>query len=858
MVNSSGPATLLFEVTDYDVFAFDSKLDSLVMEYRLLSGPNDWIPTTTQTIEDLLSADTEEPLTIFTLDPTNLMDGEYAVRVLAYGGSRVSYSNEVNGLVDRVRPAVLGIPSPGDGILALGDEVSITFTEDIQQGLHGEVVSLIQGSAVNATITYSKDGVVAAFTEEEFLEHVGDSLALEVTHVVDMAGNAMEEEQVQWPFRLDVSLFELSEVALEQTHFVVSQVTDEEVGVIYKDFDVDTRQVDSITFEYRETLSNEWQTFGSVDKAHLVQLTADGLNPQDTMAWSTAFLADGDYVIRALVHGLANQQKESNNTLAITLDRTSPELTAVFPSDTVFTFGDKVGFEFGESLDCDRGFVYTVTSGLGETNGNTGKLLNLSTPNCGSGKSILFGPNNEVLHEEIGKTITIRLEEAYDVYGNPVTPVVYSFVVGDFALETSPVSILSPFEEFVINETSNSLPITIGEYDFTGANYALDSVIVQFAKTFENEWKTVWHGTSDLLRKHYIEQGGQSFDLSWDLSDQIEDGLYSIRAVAFGNGGVAKFSTAVLGEIDREGPGLDDIDVHDDGEITITLSELLSEDLSGATIEVKQMVNGFSTEESGRVSATQAALSSYSTISSEYYKVEAKDKQLSVKFANVMMNEFGDQEVELFISGVKDKNGNLIDEEIYTTMVVPARYDSTGTNLGGSYNGTGGIDVSWYYSGLIASEGFQLERLYETVFEPVATFEELVEASAYKHIDNFNYRGDIYYRLKYTGTEDVYSKIIGVSLSDELDMIPIATVYPNPTTDRSRIRFRLLSRDFEHGLEVRVYSESGILLKEQAYGQEEIGQTVFTLDFSNELSAGIYYIEIVQGAHTSIERVIIK
>ncbi|MEO1256845.1 MAG: hypothetical protein AAFY41_18435, partial [Bacteroidota bacterium] len=328
-------------------------------------------------------------------------------------------------------------------------------------------------------------------------------------------------------------------------------------------------------------------------------------------------------------------------------------------------------------------------------------------------------------------------------------------------------------------------------------------------------------------KDHYLSTGRTYFDLSWGPSTEVPDGFYTLRAVAYGNGGVPSVSESVLGEIDREGPSVSDIENDDDGVIKITLSEILSEDLSGATIQMKQMVNGVPTSLAGRVSATQEALSTYATISNEYYHVAIVNKELSISFDRVMMNEFGDQEVELFITGVKDRNGNVIDDEIYTSMVVPARYDSTGTSLKGMYNGEGGIDLSWYYSGAIAAEGFVVERLYNTVFEEVGTVTEIHESNAYDLTDAFNYKDEVYYRLKYVGKEDVYSKIIKVTLDDALEITPIASVYPNPSTDRTKIKFKLLSRDFETGIQVRVFSEEGLFITSRSYDSDQVENTLF-------------------------------
>ena len=65
-------------------------------------------------------------------------DGEYIFRVVsasAYGTGEVyRYSNEVTLVKDMQRPTPLGQPEPSDGILDIGDDLSITFNEVILKG----------------------------------------------------------------------------------------------------------------------------------------------------------------------------------------------------------------------------------------------------------------------------------------------------------------------------------------------------------------------------------------------------------------------------------------------------------------------------------------------------------------------------------------------------------------------------------------------------------------------------------------------------------------------------------------------------------------------------------------------------
>lgn len=58
-------------------------------------------------------------------------DGVYKYRVIAECGADRSYSNDQYGRLSRNAPVVFGAPMPSDGLLDPGDEISVTFNEDI-------------------------------------------------------------------------------------------------------------------------------------------------------------------------------------------------------------------------------------------------------------------------------------------------------------------------------------------------------------------------------------------------------------------------------------------------------------------------------------------------------------------------------------------------------------------------------------------------------------------------------------------------------------------------------------------------------------------------------------------------------
>ena len=74
----------------------------------------------------------------FTLPMSSFSDGDYLFRVVSastYGTDEVKrYSEEIPLVKDLQRPTPIGIPEPSDGILDIGDELSVTFNETILKG----------------------------------------------------------------------------------------------------------------------------------------------------------------------------------------------------------------------------------------------------------------------------------------------------------------------------------------------------------------------------------------------------------------------------------------------------------------------------------------------------------------------------------------------------------------------------------------------------------------------------------------------------------------------------------------------------------------------------------------------------
>ena len=108
-----------------------------------------------------------DPSIFYPFDFRNLPDGNYELKAETeciapgYPNSRVS-STVMQGLVDRVNPTPFGTPSPANGILSPGNDISIQFNEPIEQSTlslsNFEVKGVLNKSAIRSNTSLYFDG----------------------------------------------------------------------------------------------------------------------------------------------------------------------------------------------------------------------------------------------------------------------------------------------------------------------------------------------------------------------------------------------------------------------------------------------------------------------------------------------------------------------------------------------------------------------------------------------------------------------------------------------------------------------------------------------------------------------------
>ncbi len=119
----------LLNVTLNEYLKNDASLELIRLQYRPIGGDGSWI-----NISETAKADLGDVFTIKEWNTALLKDGGYEIRAVTQcvnTSLAPGISTVIKGKVERNPPELVGVPQPADGIWDPGDEISITFNEDI-------------------------------------------------------------------------------------------------------------------------------------------------------------------------------------------------------------------------------------------------------------------------------------------------------------------------------------------------------------------------------------------------------------------------------------------------------------------------------------------------------------------------------------------------------------------------------------------------------------------------------------------------------------------------------------------------------------------------------------------------------
>ncbi|MFN7831645.1 MAG: Ig-like domain-containing protein, partial [Bacteroidota bacterium] len=186
----------------------DADLELLRVQYRRKQGDGAWI-----NIADVPRADLDNDIfKIVQWNTEGFQDGEYEIRAISqcFGGQNAGISTVISGRIERTAPEILGTPEPADGVLAAGDEISITFTEPIRCNqiiqadfFNNNNIGLYNAETdqlIDAVVTCDGDKIVIVpNVPNRFIEN--KVLRVEVDNIKDLADNLFVHKS--WEFFVD-------------------------------------------------------------------------------------------------------------------------------------------------------------------------------------------------------------------------------------------------------------------------------------------------------------------------------------------------------------------------------------------------------------------------------------------------------------------------------------------------------------------------------------------------------------------------------------------------------------------------------------------------------------------------------
>ncbi len=218
-VPSSSPITLEIEERTMNMFTSDTlelvmkdidrsfdNFKKVNLNYKKVGDPN-WTLGRDWAISDVNDADSKELLPdggriAVQFPMSNKDDGKYEFRlqtVSKFGTDGVTVESEVIVVTkDMVRPQALRTPSPSDGILSAGEDVSILFNEDIRKGeltaaRNFIVTGVLNNASVANDVALRFDGSVKSAAQTEADVHLANtSFAVDMWLNYTQAGTILE------------------------------------------------------------------------------------------------------------------------------------------------------------------------------------------------------------------------------------------------------------------------------------------------------------------------------------------------------------------------------------------------------------------------------------------------------------------------------------------------------------------------------------------------------------------------------------------------------------------------------------------------------------------------------------------
>ncbi len=132
----------------------------------------------------------------------DIPDGLYDIRMVVNCDQGIGYSEKVKGRIDRLGPALLGVPEPTDGRYQGGDIIGALFNEELDCNALEEGMVEVIGRSTGRV--YTAQAVCDGKELRIQPDALGDqSLEVRVNGLLDKFGN-QQEEMIRWVFDTDL------------------------------------------------------------------------------------------------------------------------------------------------------------------------------------------------------------------------------------------------------------------------------------------------------------------------------------------------------------------------------------------------------------------------------------------------------------------------------------------------------------------------------------------------------------------------------------------------------------------------------------------------------------------------------
>ncbi len=459
--NASSPSELLYQVLNYDVYEKSASIRDIRLMYRR-ENTTDWTDAYILTQEQLannyeaLGDNSQVPRDTLRLhvgqflsNDIALDDGVYEVQLVLTGDSGLQNVQSMPSVtIDRVAPALLGIPAPADGVYDPGDEVVLGFDETVDCGYVSEEHFFSEISVPGSLVTEpfvpvryhcAGDQLLVFYDESQFNEKLGRTLKVGIKEVRDLAGNktdSLYHEFTVAQFGKSTSPASLLEAS---TNWVVN-VEKPSVTFTIAEYDLFEQHysLDSMILQFSGD-KESWDPIETVtrDQLRIYFENNGGATANNYPVYPINWIppvAYQDTVLEVRAKVFGEGFPKYSDVAEGRIDRISPVVQSSSPSDGTIHMGTMVMLSFSE--DMDTGSLDTGAVSVGqvmEGDGSASRMASTYEVDPAMYTTFLDGNTLEVLFDDhftsqyAGEQLELKVAELRDLNGNALAEDVEEF-----------------------------------------------------------------------------------------------------------------------------------------------------------------------------------------------------------------------------------------------------------------------------------------------------------------------------------------------------------------------------------------------------------------------------------------------